>query len=121
MDAKSLIETLKARGLSLRVEGDHIRVEALQEPDSETKALVDEIREHKAEVLEALAQETTPEALAASILAENTSGEAAQILRFWKQTLHIDLERVRERSAEVGVGEHLERLKEWQGSFRNGK
>ena len=38
MDAKHLIETLEARGLNLRVNGDRIRVEASQEPDLETKA-----------------------------------------------------------------------------------
>jgi hypothetical protein len=50
MDARSLIETLKGRGLSLRVEGDRIKVEAPQEPDPETKALLLELRRHREEV-----------------------------------------------------------------------
>jgi len=50
MDARNLIETLKARGLNLRVNGDRIRVEAPQEPDSETKALLDEVRRHQDEI-----------------------------------------------------------------------
>ncbi len=50
MDARSLVETLKSRGLSLRVDGDRIKVEAPQEPDPETKALVEEMRACKDEV-----------------------------------------------------------------------
>ena len=118
MDARALIETLKARGVELRVNGDRIQAEAPEEPDSETKVLLDEVRQHKEEILEALTQETTPEALAASILAENTLGEATRILDFWKRTFGMDLDRVRERSAEAGVSEHLKRLREWQGRFR---
>ena len=59
MDARNLIETLKARGLNLRVNGDRIRVEAPQEPDSETKALLDEVRQHKAAVIQALKEDPT--------------------------------------------------------------
>jgi len=123
MDARNLIETLKSRRLNLRADGDRIQVEASQEPGPETKALLDKVREYKAEILEALTQETTPEVLAASILAENTPNEASQILQFWKQAFGMDLDRVRERSsdpaAQVGVREHLKRLREWQGSFRD--
>lgn len=50
MDARNLIETLKGRGLSLRVEGDRIKVEAPHEPDPETKALLWELRQHREEV-----------------------------------------------------------------------
>ena len=50
MDARSLIETLKGRGLSLYLEGERIKVEAPQEPDPETKALVDELKRHREEV-----------------------------------------------------------------------
>ncbi len=121
MDARSLIETLKARGLTLRVNGDRIRVEAPQEPDSETKALLDEMRQHKKEVLEALTQETASEVLAASILVENTPEEVAQILSIWKRLFGMDLERVRERSDKGGIRENLKQLRKWQGSFRNGK
>ncbi len=50
MDARNLIETLKGRGLSLRVEGDRIKVEAPQEPDPETKALLSELTQYREEV-----------------------------------------------------------------------
>ena len=60
---------------------------------------------------EPVTQEAPPEALAASILAENTPDEAARILQFWKQTFGMDLDRVR-------VQEHLERWREWQEGFR---
>ncbi len=50
MDARGLIETLKARGVELRVNGDRIHVEAPQEPDSHTKALIDALRDHREEV-----------------------------------------------------------------------
>jgi len=50
MDAKRLIETLKTRGVELRVNGDGIRAEAPQEPDPDTKALLDEIRQHREEI-----------------------------------------------------------------------
>ncbi len=118
MDAKSLIETLRARGLTLRVDGDHIQVEAPQEPDRETKALVDEMHEHKAEILEVLTRETLPEVVASSILAEHTTVEATQILAFWKRNFGMDLDWVREQSARVGVREHLERIREYQRRFR---
>ena len=50
MDAKLLIETLKTRGVELRVNGDGIQAEASQEPDPGTKALLDEVRQHREEV-----------------------------------------------------------------------
>ena len=50
MDARNLVETLRGRGLFLRVEGDRIKVEAPEEPDIETKALVEELRTHKEEI-----------------------------------------------------------------------
>ena len=121
MDAKYLIETLKTRGVELRVNGDRIRVEAAQEPDSETKILLNEVRRRKEEILEALTQETASEVLAASILAENTPDEVTQILGIWKRLFGMDLERVRERSGKGGVRENLKQLRKWQGSFRNGK
>lgn len=55
MDARSLIETLKGRGLSLYLEGERIKVEAPQEPNPETKALVDELRLYREEVKALLA------------------------------------------------------------------
>jgi len=121
MDAKLLIETLKDRGVELRVNGDRIRVEAPQEPDPDTKALLDEVRRRKEEILEALTQETASEVLAASILAENTPEEATRILGFWKRLFGMDLERVRERSGKGGIRENLKQLRKWQGGFRNEK
>lgn len=50
MDARNLVETLKGRGLFLRLDGDRIKVEASHEPDPETKALVDELKRHRDEV-----------------------------------------------------------------------
>lgn len=50
MDARSLIETLKGRGLSLYLEGERIKVEAPQEPNPETKALISELGQHREEV-----------------------------------------------------------------------
>jgi len=50
MDAKLLIETLKTRGVELRVNGDGIQAEAPQEPDPDTKALIKEICRHREEV-----------------------------------------------------------------------
>lgn len=117
MSVQVLLDRAKAKGLNVSLEGSKLKVRASQEPEGEAKALVVELRRRKQEVLEALTQETTPEALAASILAENTQAEAAQILAFWKRAFGVDLERVRERSAEVGVQEHLRRLREWQRRF----
>ena len=48
MDAKGLIETLRNRGVDLRVNGDEIQAEAPQEPDLETQALLDEVVECRA-------------------------------------------------------------------------
>ena len=45
-----MIETLKTRGVELRVNGDGIQAEAPQEPDPDTKALLDEVRQHREEV-----------------------------------------------------------------------
>lgn len=114
MTVQELIEKAESSGLTIRVEGDMIEVRAPQKPQSEARALIEQLRRRKPEVIKALTSEVTPEALAASILAENTSAEATRILAFWKETFGVDLERVRERSAEVGVQEHLRRLRGWQ-------
>ncbi len=50
MDARVLIETLQSRGISVSLARDKVRVEAPQEPDEDTKALLQELREHKEEV-----------------------------------------------------------------------
>jgi len=57
MDARVLIEALQGRGLSISLAGDKVRVEGSQEPDEETKGLLEALREHKEEVLGALAQD----------------------------------------------------------------
>ncbi|MCH8054830.1 MAG: hypothetical protein IH857_01590 [Deltaproteobacteria bacterium] len=55
MDTKDLIETLKTRGVELRINGDRIHAEAPQEPDSNTKALLDEVCQRREEVKALLA------------------------------------------------------------------
>ncbi len=55
MDARVLIERLKARGVELRINGDRIHAETPQEPDSNTKALLDEVRQRREEVKAILA------------------------------------------------------------------
>ena len=62
---------------------------------------------------EAKPQAITPEALAASILAENQPGEVGEILRVWKKTFGMDLDRER-------VARHLEGLTEWKKKWARG-
>jgi hypothetical protein len=50
VDIRALVDTARAKGLSFRVDGDRIKVEAPTEPDPETKALLDTLRTHKADV-----------------------------------------------------------------------
>jgi len=50
MDARVLIETLQSRGLNVSLARDKVRVEAPQEPDVDTKVLLQELREHREEV-----------------------------------------------------------------------
>ena len=120
MTVQELIERAESNGLTILVEGNWIKVKAPQEPKGEARALFEELRHHKEEILKALTQKTSPEALATSILAEHTPDEATQILDFWKQTLGVDVDPARARDPRVkgGVREHLERLREWQGRFR---
>ena len=58
MDARILIETLQSRGLSISLARDKVRVEALQEPDEDTKTLLLELRTHKEEIKSILAATT---------------------------------------------------------------
>ena len=51
------------------------------------------------------------EKLAASILAENQPGEVGEILRVWKETFGMDLDRAR-------VTKQLQDLREWQSRWR---
>jgi len=55
MDTRILIATLRTRGIELRVNGDRIHAEASQEPDSNTKVLLDEVRRRRKEVISSLA------------------------------------------------------------------
>ncbi len=50
MDIRNVIETVKARGVSLRLEGDRIKLEAPAEPDAATKALLEGLRDHRDEL-----------------------------------------------------------------------
>jgi hypothetical protein len=56
MDARVLVETLQHRGLRIAVFGDKVRVEAPREPDPDTKALLQELKEHKEAVKSYLAK-----------------------------------------------------------------
>ncbi len=58
MDARILIETLQSRGLSISLARDKVRVEALHEPDEDTKTLLLELRTHKEEIKSILAATT---------------------------------------------------------------
>ena len=54
-DVQSLIESAEARGLRLFLAEGEVKVQAPQALDGDTKALIEELKEHKAEILEALA------------------------------------------------------------------
>ena len=71
MDARVLIEALQGRGLSISLAGDKVRVEGSKEPDGETKALIQEIREHKDEIKSVLAKKVV-EAKDDPIVSEET-------------------------------------------------
>jgi hypothetical protein len=55
MDIRTLVDTAKARGVVFKIEGDRIKVEARTEPDGETKALLESLRDHKDELRSVLA------------------------------------------------------------------
>ena len=55
MDIRALINSAKARGLNFHLEGERIKVEAANEPDTETKALIEQLREHRQELKRILA------------------------------------------------------------------
>jgi len=61
-----LLDRAKAKGLNVSLEGSKVKVRASREPEGEAKALIAELRQHKAAILEALTQKTAPEALADS-------------------------------------------------------
>ncbi len=55
MDIRALMDSAKARGLSFYLKGDTIRVEAPNEPDAETKALLEQLGSHREELKRILA------------------------------------------------------------------
>jgi hypothetical protein len=50
VDIRSLVHTAKARGVTFKIDGDRIKVEARTEPDSETKALLETLRGRRDEL-----------------------------------------------------------------------
>ena len=62
MTVQELIEKAARCGLTIHVEGDWIEVRAPQEPKGEARALIEELRRHKEELLRALTQEDRQEA-----------------------------------------------------------
>jgi len=50
VELRALIDTAKARGLTFRVDGDRIRIEAASEPDGDTMALLEALRSHREEL-----------------------------------------------------------------------
>jgi hypothetical protein len=56
VDARALIETLQRRGLGIALVGNAVKITAPCEPDADTKALLRELKEHKAEVVSVLAE-----------------------------------------------------------------
>jgi len=50
MDIRALMDSVRAKGLTFRVEGERIKIEAPIEPDNETKALIESLRGHRNEL-----------------------------------------------------------------------
>ena len=50
MDIRNLVESVKAKGVEFKIDGDRIKVEASAEPDSETKALLETLRGERDEL-----------------------------------------------------------------------
>ena len=59
-DIGTLIESAQARGLRLFLAGDKVKVRAPQTPDADTKALIEELKEHREEVKSLLSQVAPP-------------------------------------------------------------
>jgi len=110
MDAKLLIERLKTRGVELRVNGDGIQAEALQEPDSDTKALLDEVPQHREEIKIILSAKTPD---------KHQTDEVARIHAAWRDLGIKDLDGVRARAGLEPVGEHLANLRSWESKWRS--
>ena len=50
MDIRTLVESVKAKGIEFKIDGDRIVVEAHAEPDNETKALLETLRGQRDEL-----------------------------------------------------------------------
>lgn len=57
MSVQELLERARASGLTVFLKDDRVKVVAAQEPRDEARALIQELRERKEEILEALNQE----------------------------------------------------------------
>ena len=57
MSVQALLERAKENGLTVFLEDGRVQVKAAQKPQGEARALINELRQHKQEVLEALTQE----------------------------------------------------------------
>ena len=62
MDIRTLVDTAKAKGLTFRIDGERIRVEAPSEPDGEAKVLLATLRDHKDEIRSLLLAPSRPPA-----------------------------------------------------------
>ncbi len=110
MDTKDLIETLKTRGVELRINGDGIQAEAPQEPDPDTKALLDEVSQHREEV---------KVILSAKAPAKPQTDEVARIKAAWRVLGIKDLDGVRARAGLEPVREHLANLRRWESKWKS--
>ena len=72
------------------------------------------------DTVDAKLETTTPETLAAAILAENKPDEVARILAIWRSLGIKDLDRRRVDAGLEPVGEHLANLREWQRRWTSG-
>lgn len=50
MDVRALVQSVKAKGVEFKIDGDRIKVEARTEPDGETKAVLETLRRHRDEL-----------------------------------------------------------------------
>ena len=57
MTVQELLQRAKVNGLTVSLEGGKLKVRTPQEPQGEVRALIEELRQHKGEVLEALTEE----------------------------------------------------------------
>ncbi len=63
MSVQQLLEQAKVKGLTVFLGDGQLKVRPAQEPEGEARALVEELRQRKQEVLKALTPEVTPEAI----------------------------------------------------------